>query len=463
MNALSGRALLVLLFVLTLPLSSPRLRGADEIEYFAYLRSIVFDGDLDFTNEYTHFYERDPQGLAGFKATFLDRREALTGRPINFAPLGSALLWAPFYLLAHLGVLTARAAGLDVAADGYSPPYLYALAWSSAGYGFAGLVLLHHLLRRVAHVAEPAAAGAVLALGYGSPVLYYLTVAPGFSHAASLFAVTLLLALWLTRPEGGLGRFAAIGLAGGLAALVREQDLLFLAAPGLHLAWRALARGDFARSLARGLTMGLCALAAFAPQLLAYRALNGRLAPSQLVRRKLDSTSPHFFEVLLSPGHGLFVWCPLLLLATVGLVVAWRRTAAHEHDAGVGARVRLAALGLALLLQVWINGALESWSQAGAFGSRRFVGATAVFAWGLAALFRELDERVWRRASVALTLLAVWWNVSLMVQFGLKLMDRQRLEWPRVAWNQVTVVPQRLARTAFLYVVDREALVRETR
>ena len=34
--------------LLTLPLVTPRIRGADEIEYFAYLRSAVFDRDLDF-------------------------------------------------------------------------------------------------------------------------------------------------------------------------------------------------------------------------------------------------------------------------------------------------------------------------------------------------------------------------------------------------------------------------------
>src|SRR5215217_4714258 len=96
--------LLVAALLLTLPLVTPKIRGADEIEYFSYLRSAAFDRDLEFGNEYQHFYDADPAGLAGFKATFLDGREPQTGRHINFAPLGSALLWSPFYLLAHLGV-----------------------------------------------------------------------------------------------------------------------------------------------------------------------------------------------------------------------------------------------------------------------------------------------------------------------------------------------------------------------
>jgi hypothetical protein len=84
-----------------------------------------------------------------------------------------------------------------------------------------------------------------------------------------------------------------------------------------------------------------------------------------------------------------------------------------------------------------------------------------VFAWGLAAVVAAVLPRV-RVAAVAAALgLFVWWNVSLMVQFGLKLMDRQRLEWPRVAMNQVREVPPRLARVAWLFLTDRERLVRE--
>jgi hypothetical protein len=63
-------------------------------------------------------------------------------------------------------------------------------------------------------------------------------------------------------------------------------------------------------------------------------------------------------------------------------------------------------------------------------------------------------------AAAALAVFA-WWNVSLMVQFGLRLMDRQRLEWPKVAVNQFTEVPRRLGRVAVLFFSDRERLVRE--
>lgn len=445
---LSGRRGLFLLFVLTLPLVTPKIRGSDEIQYFSHLRSLVFDRDLDFENEYRWFVGRDPDGLAAFRETFLERSEPTTGRPINFTPVGCALLWSPFYLAVHAGVLAAGALGAAVAADGLSTPYLAAACYASSVYGWLGLLLLHGVLRR--RFAEREATWAVTALWLGSPMLYYMTIAPGFSHASSVFAVSLL--LWLSlraRDSGTLRDWALAGAAGGLCGLIREQDALFLAIPAGLLAWdawRAKTTGRCALQLA---TLGLTAAAVFAPQLLAYRVLNGGFSPSRLVTRKMSWSSPHFFEVLLDPGHGLFLWSPLLAAAAAGLLFeVWRRREAFP-----------VVLLLALLLQVWINGAVLSWHQAGAFGSRRFVASTAMFAFGLAAALEALAAR--RALAAAGLAVCVWWNVSLMVQFGLKLMDRQRLDWPRVAVNQVTEVPRRLGRTAVLFFTDRERLVRE--
>jgi len=443
--------------LLSLPLVTPRIRGADEIEYFAYLRSAVFDHDLDFENEYMHFYAGDPRGLAGFKATFLDRREPATGRPINFATLGAALLWSPAYLIVHGVVLLARTLGADVPADGFSRPYLAAVCYASCLYGLAGLLILHRTLARFSEVGEPAATWAVAAMLWGTPVLYYLTLAPAFSHAASLFVVCLLVWLTLALRDRGftLGRAALLGAAGGLAALVREQDALVLALPAAVVALDAARARHWGRGLARLAVMALAAAAVFSPQLLAYHALNGAFAPSRLVTRKLNYSSPHALGVLFDPGHGLFAWAPLLLLGTMGLGLALAR--ARRRDV-----VPLALAG-ALVLQVWINGAVESWTQAGAFGSRRFVGTTAVFAWGLAVLLAAVPPRVDRRLMAAVLVFFAWWNVSLMVQFGLRLMDRQRLEWPRVAVNQVSAVPRHLGRVGWLFFTDRERLVREGR
>jgi hypothetical protein len=157
--------------------------------------------------------------------------------------------------------------------------------------------------------------------------------------------------------------------------------------------------------------------------------------------------SPHFFEVLFSIEHGLFFWSPILLLFfAAGLWMVKK-----DRVAGL---VLLAAF----LAQVYISGAVDSWTQAGAFGARRFVGATAIFAvWG-AFVFAALEPRL-RKAGVAALLSGfILWNVSLMIQFGLGLMDRQRLVWSQIVHNHVHEVPPRLLSVVGRYLWARDDL-----
>lgn len=431
--------------LVTLALVSTKIRGADEIEYYSHLRSAFFDRDLDFTNEYDHFYKANPQGLAAFKETFLDRREPNTGRPINFAPIGSAVVWSPFFLVAHSLVTNGVLKG---PADGFSPAYTGAVAYGSSLLAILGFVIAFFALKRYLGVTEGLALTAVLAVWFGTPAFYYMTVAPAFAHAPSIFAVSLLFYLWFrARDKDSVFAWVLMGFCAGLAMLIREQAALFLIAPGLDLGLR-LAKGDVKRSLERGVAVLGAAFLAFLPQLLAYQALNGTFGPTQLVQRKMDFGSPHFVDVLVSPGHGLLLWTPLLIVAFFGLARS------------IG---RLGALGafvtVALLAQIYINGSVLSWHQAGAFGSRRFVDSTVLFVIGFAFGLMALRTRT-QKIIVAL---AIWWNVSLMVQFGLKLMDRQQLDWPGVAERQVTEVPKRILNTAKLYFTDPDALVRSTR
>src|SRR5690606_27687311 len=96
-----------------------RLYASDEIEYFAYLRSLYFDRDVSFENEYRYFYDRNIARSAGFHETFLER-ETAAGRRVNYATMGSAVLWLPFYAAADAYT---RATG-TFEADGFSRPYI---------------------------------------------------------------------------------------------------------------------------------------------------------------------------------------------------------------------------------------------------------------------------------------------------------------------------------------------------
>src|SRR3712207_3004827 len=169
-----GMTAIVLIFSLCLPLLTPRIYAVDSVEYYAYLPSLLFDGDLDFTNEYTRFDQMNPR--AGIKKALLDRRDPLTGRPINLAPIGTAILWAPAFLLTHGGVLAARGLGMDVAADGFSRPYIWAESVATALYALAALLLAYRLTRY--YTSMWSAALAVIAGCLATPVVFFALISP---------------------------------------------------------------------------------------------------------------------------------------------------------------------------------------------------------------------------------------------------------------------------------------------
>lgn len=433
---------LAALLLASLVLVTPRIGESDAVEYFSYLPSILFDHDVDFEDEYRAFYDEDPEGRAGFKETFLDRSSA-TGLKLNFGPMGSALLWSPFYIATHFTLVVLDALGFSVTADGMSQPYRSAVTFASAFYGAIGLFLSYRLARRFA--APLVSFLAVVALWWATPVAYYMYIAPGMSHAPSLFIVAVFFCMWPWVTESSTpARWAAWGAVAGGMALVRQQDLFFAAAIAVPL-W--LGKGDVAATAKRLAAFGAAALAVFTPQLIVYQILNGRPLPSSHVANKMAWYSPHSLQVLFSPEHGLFFWSPLLLLFTVGGFLLFKR---DRNAAWV--------LMLGLASQVYISGAVDSWTQAGAFGSRRFVGATVLFAvWG-ATVFTALEPYLRRAGMVTLVAASIAWNVGIMVQFGLGIMNRDRLVWSEVLRAQFFEVPPRMASVVSGYFSNRDEL-----
>jgi hypothetical protein len=445
---------LVCLFLLSLPAVTTRIYSSDEIQYFAYLRSIWFDRDLSFENEYRHFYDRGIAKSAGFHETFLERTTD-TGRRINFGTVGCAILWAPFYAV---GDVVARISGAEV--NGFSTPYVAAVAYGSAVYGFLALVLAVLAARRLGYNAFTAA----VAIWLGTPLLFYMYVAPPFSHACSAFGVALFTYVWIrVRADWSVRGFAALGAAAALMAMVREQDIFFAGGPALDFVWsRVRGDGPVRRSLGEGggseaggwigVVAAVVSFAAvFTPQMATYLILNGHLGPHSSVGRKMNWLSPHALEVLFSPQHGFFVWTPLALIAILGLGVA----AFSQKD-----RIWLCLL-LMVALQIYVGGSVESWTVAGAYGQRRFIALTAAMVMGFTALQYGLKSSAASRALMAIAALAVYWNLALIAEFSIGLMDRQRLEPRKNAYDAFVTLPRQAPSLGYRYLVDRPSFYKK--
>ncbi|MDP6607535.1 MAG: hypothetical protein QF463_00520 [Vicinamibacterales bacterium] len=451
---------LVLVFLLSLPAVTTRLYAADEIQYFAYLRSLWFDQDLSFENEYQHFYDRGIAHAYGFHETFLELRTA-TGLRYNFGTIGSAILWAPFYAVGDLTARGMSLAGSDIAVDGFSQPYLSAVTYASAVYGFLAIAIAMTIAGRL--VGRGIAAG--LVIWAGTPLLFYMYIAPGMAHACSAFTVAAFVGVWLqVRRAWSFQGIMALGAVTALMAMVREQDLLLAIGPIADFTWTAITKmrvsGDrvgAARHWVAVASAGTCVFGlCYAPQAMSYLALNGRFGPPEVITGKMNWLALYAPQVLFSPEHGLFVWTPLLLVAAGGLLrMAWPARA-RSADGVVTRRIGL-LLCLMAATQIYVTGSVESWTSAGAFGQRRFVGLTILWVVGLAAALQAVRGIGVRRAFWAACALSVWWNLGLMAQFGAGTMDRQRLELGKNVYNTFVVFPRQLPQLAYRYLFDRES------
>lgn len=436
LNTLFGVCVVVFLVAIPLPRVDNALLGNDGVQYYHYTRSLVIDGDLDFSNEYQHFH--DVNGLAAAPPV------TAAGRPPNHHSIGVGLLWIPFFLVAHA---LAKLCGLPSA--GYTYLYQAAVCLGSMTYVLLGMVLVYRLCRE--HADAASAVVAVVVMWFASNVVYYMVAEPSMSHSLSFAAVSALLAWWRLYPDRTALRYwIGLGVLGAIAALVRPQDGMFLLLPVIEwlLDGARIVRGrhwrDASRHALRGGLMGAACAAVFCIQLWAWWAVFGAIANSGYFYEG-KTVLPHLRHpkigpVLFSLHHGLFAWHPVYLIGAVGLYGVVRA----DRRYGL-----LLALGFAI--QVLIVASWTVWSQDDAFGGRVLVCTAPVLTIGLAQVVERVRQRT-PRAVVIGGLALIVWNAAFMAQyrFGFIPKDRtitvhqfltEKLTLPIDAWRRWQHVP----------------------
>lgn len=356
-----GIALLLAVPLLAVALDRPWTRELvkDEVRHFAYLHSCWLDGDLDFTNEYTALYPR-----------FADNPEvvAATGRPSNEAAVGAALLWTPGFLAVHAAMLTGRALGAGVTADGYAAPYQSACVLAGSLSMSLGIWLSYGILRRLGNQPSDAVIGVAL-VATGTHYLHSWLLPGLYAHTLAVGLSTVFVYYW-SRTWGRTdpARWAVLGLLGGLGFLVRWQNVwLGTLAAMFELCVLLRRASDPRRELPRLLVAG-CSFAivmalCFVPQLLVWRSLYGSWIVIPQGQSLLQGET-YILELLFSPRYGLFGVSPLLYVSVLGLVVGAVRLRTNP----------VFNLGLLYVAcAVLLNGALAagSWYGGATFGPRR--------------------------------------------------------------------------------------------
>lgn len=394
----------------------PGYLSPDSVAVYAWLRSIVFDRDLVFFNEWSGM-KLVVDGVTMFKEI------TPVGALANHWWVGTSMLSAPAYLVAH-----GLAAIGPSTPNGMSGIYAFVLAWTTVAFGTVASIIALRTARCGDAAGQNRMLLALALVWAGSPLVYYEFRLPLGTHLAGALAVAA--GCWyLIRAaddDDGVAAFIA-GLWLGLAVAARLQHVVLAPAVLAYLVMRRRPR------LLLYATGG--SLLPIAVQGLAWLAVYGHpLGPLVSGASHAGSTWMPFTRsamgaVLVSSWHGLFSWSPLLVAAVAGWIVSLR-----------GARRAEAWLFLLMFAGEWVaNGFFDRYFWGGlSFGGRRFIDLAAPFAVGVYwCLLR------WPRATVVLGAPAAAWNLALAAAATVGTLDLSRDLAPADLFTAVRAVELR--------------------
>jgi Dolichyl-phosphate-mannose-protein mannosyltransferase len=453
--------ILLLLFLVSLPLVNPWVRG-DGVGYYAYIRSMLVEHKLDFQNDWRHANLGFTLGKVHENGEVDAAQFTPTDHLGNHFSVGPSILWAPFLVPVHLAMLALHKIGANVRPDGYSRPYIVTMALTTALYGFLGLWLSFRLACR--YVEERWALLATLAIWFASSLPVYMYFNPSWSHAQSVFMVAVFLWYWhATREARTLRQWIILGLISGLMLDVYYANIAVLVVPlfeSLEQYWRSWRREGHDWQATRSLFIAniiycFATVVAFLPTLVTRRIIYGR--PLEFGYGGTDVwkwKSPHLGSVLFSSDHGLLAWTPILIPAAVGLFLLFKRER------------KLATYLIAAVLSFYYLIAIDPcWDGLSSFGNRKFISLVPLFVLGLAVSFGEfagLLKKSKQALAIAasVTTILVIWNLGFIFQWGVHLIpSRGPISWRQMAYNQVVVVPERAATEVKAYFENRRGMM----
>ncbi|MCU0532407.1 MAG: hypothetical protein MUD14_00645 [Hydrococcus sp. Prado102] len=287
--------------------NSPDLIVSDGNGYYAWIRSIFIDGDINFQNDFEKLYFPDPPPID------LNRRTP-NGLVPNQYPIGVAILEIPGFLLGHVVALLT-----PFEADGISLPYQISIAFSLVIFILFSFYLFFLALRNYGIQEEVNLLVSSLPL-VGTNLLHYVTKEPAMAHGAGVALINCLIFIASYKP--GFIKYPFLsklftGLIIGLTLIVRLSNLVFL--PFFILLFQSELK-NWKKLLPFALGIGIMLLL----QQTALFLLWGEFVANSYQGKGFTGGAIGLFEIVLGNSYGVFLYHPwyliLIICNVIGLV-----------------------------------------------------------------------------------------------------------------------------------------------
>lgn len=300
------------------------------------------------------------------------------GNYVNKYLGGVAILQIPCFLAGHA---IAKIGGYP--ADGFSPPYQYAIAYGALLYVFLALLLLRKILLR--YYSDIAVALTILLLMLASNLIQYVSIDGAMSHAWIFPLYVLLIHATIRWHESTDWRWAAaIGFIIGLASISRPTEGVMLFIP---LLWgtstKESAQEKWKMVRARKKEIWIAVLFGFLgilPQLIYWKMTAGSWIYD--VGSSWRFLTP-FFRVLFGFENGWFVYTPIAILFVAGFF--FMRNQPFRKSVIVFC-----------LLNIWIVISWADWKYGATYSTRALTQSYPVFMLAFGAIIEKTLQSRWK-------------------------------------------------------------------
>lgn len=358
----------------------------DTLSYYSYARSLILDGNFTFYNDYLLHNNN--------WLYFYNVKEVPS-------PSGPFIFWAPFVACAHVLTLLINACGLNIATNGYTFPYIYAVAVGGFVYCCISAFFCYQLACKFASSSAALIATVVIIFSTNFLLIFYHWTASSFQPSVLIFSVFLYY-WYITIGRRQLYGWGILGLLAGLMIQIRYQNGLLLIIPFIE--WiRSFASTirshnitESGKLIGAGVIFLITAIIAFSPQLVLFKMLGDSFwidtyRTGDVARFNFDYLSEALAGIFWD-GHvrgyynGLISNSPVLVLAVIGMFSPRLRASWISWT-----------LLTALVLQIVLVGSYINWDGKLLYvPNLYFVTLSPIFILGLAVFLDYLQPLTWR-------------------------------------------------------------------
>ncbi len=236
------------------------------------------------------------------------------GTKVNKCFPGVSLFYLPFFLLAYfLSFL------FGMPLDGYAPLFQWSIAVAHWFYFIWALVLLDKIFRKKGVSMVNRLIG-FAAITFASNLLFHLVHDFSVAHVFGFFVFTYFIKIALSWNEStSWSKLGWMAVLMCLAVIMRPTNALFILVLPLLVDWSKILQ--FAKQKIKFKELPwlqvIISLALLSIPLVLWKIQTDSWLVYSYGNERLDFTSPHLFQFLLSVQKGWWFWSPVMLLFTI--------------------------------------------------------------------------------------------------------------------------------------------------